>query len=143
MKLTILKPKVLAVLLTATLALAFAYSRSPLAKPMTVVSAAEHEDLDFDIVNRTGYDIKHVLIAPSRDDHWDINDDVLKGREFHDGTKLHITFSPHAHAAHWDIKVVYRIDGSSKEFTDLNLTKINKVTLWYDAKHDATRAEIQ
>jgi len=99
-------------------------------------------NLDFDLVNRTGYQIKAVLVSPSSQSEWSYDNDVIKGRRFNDGTKLHITFNHHAHAEHWDLKVVYD-DNSSKEWDHLNLDKISKVTLWYDHKTDKTRAEIE
>jgi hypothetical protein len=99
-------------------------------------------DLDFDLVNRTGYQIKAVLVSPSRQADWSYNNDVIKGRRFNDGTMLHITFNHHAHSEHWDLKVVYD-NNASKEWDDLNLDRIHKVTLWYDHRTDKTRAEIQ
>ena len=38
---------------------------------------------------------------------------------------LHIHFNHHAHAEHWDLKVVYD-DNSSKEWDHLNLDKITE-----------------
>ena len=119
-----------------------ASAAAPTAPAAPMMYGFQGSNLDFDLVNRTGYEIKHVLISPSRQAEWNANDDVLKGRRFEEGTKLHITFSHHAHAVHWDIKVVYD-DHTSKEFNDLNLDNITKVTLWYDHRTDKTRAEIQ
>ena len=101
----------------------------------------ENDALDFDLVNATGYEIKQVLISRSSQSEWNDDDDVLQGRAFPDGTVLHITFSPRTHAEHWDIRVTYSIDNTYKEFDNLNLTSISKVTLHWDGNH--TSADIE
>ena len=137
--------------LAATLLLSYPAGKAVAAAPKAPEGATmfgdpmfgyQGSDLDFDIVNRTGYQIKAVLVSPSRQADWSYNNDVIKGRRFNDGEKLHITFNHHAHAEHWDLKVVYD-NNSSKEWDDLNLDRIHKVTLWYDHRTDKTRAEIE
>jgi hypothetical protein len=116
------------------------------AKPVAATPAAgraEADNLDFDLMNKTGYALKKVLIAPSSAPDWDEDDDVLKGRKLGDGEVLHITFSPKARATKWDMKVVYAIDGSSHEWTGLKLDEINKITLFYNADKDETHAKIE
>jgi hypothetical protein len=113
------------------------------AMPAAGRAAAEAGDLDFDLLNKTGYSLKKVLIAPSAAPDWDEDDDVLKGRKLGDGEVLHITFSPKAKATKWDMKVVYSIDGSSHEWTELKLDEINKITLFYNADKDETHAKIE
>ena len=119
-----------------------AVAAAPKAPEGAMMFGYEGSDLDFDLVNRTGYQIKAVLVSPSRASQWSYDNDVIKGRRFNDGEKLHIHFNHHAHAEHWDLKVVYD-NNSSKEWDDLNLDRIHKVTLWYDHRTDKTRAEIE
>ena len=57
--------------------------------------------------------------------------------------RLHITFSPKVHHDHWDLKVVYKIDGSSHEWDGLNLSEIHKITLHYNADQNSTKADIE
>jgi len=101
--------------------------------------SADNDSLDFDLVNATGYDLKEILISPSSSTDW--NDDILNGATFGDGQKLHITFSPKAKAEHWDMRVTYVVDGTHKEFDNLNLTSISKITLHWDGNH--TSAEVE
>jgi hypothetical protein len=147
MKLTPTKPRALAVGLAALLFAALPASKTsaltaPIASP-TPMHAAQNDALDFDLVNKTGYKIKKVLISPSASSEWDDDDDVLAGRGFNNGDTLSISFSPKTHAQHWDMKVVYAIDGSSHEWDGLNLTGISKITLHYDAGANSTSADVE
>jgi hypothetical protein len=133
-----------ALLLVASLSPIKTSAATPHMKPAPApMVAAQNDALDFDIVNATGYEIKEVLIAPSASADWHDDDDVLQGRPFPDGSTLHISFSPKAAAEHWDIRVTYSIDNTYKEFDGLNLTKISKVTLHWDADAQKTRADIE
>ena len=122
---------------------------APANSPATSNSNAEktetssNPDLDFTLVNKTGYAIKGVSIGPSGDKDWTPEDEVLKGRTFGDGASLDIKFHPKATAAHWDIKVEWADGSPSVEWLNMNLTKIEKVTLKYDKETDKTTAEIE
>ena len=132
-----------ALLLVTTLSPIKTSAATPHIVKSAPMAAAQNEGLDFDIKNATGYEIKEVLISPSNGQDWHDEDDVLKGRPFPDGATLHISFSPRATAEHWDIRVTYSIDNTYKEFDNLNLTKISKVTLYWDADAGKTRADIE
>jgi len=106
-------------------------------------AAAQNDKLDFQLVNATGYDINQVLVGSSADAEWDPSDELLQGRTFGDGDALDITFSPKVHHDHWDLKVVYKIDGSSHEWDGLNLSEIHKITLHYNADQNSTKADIE
>ena len=105
-------------------------------------SAAEGE-LDFDLINKTGYIIKEVSISPAKAKSWHDEDELLHGREFGDGDDLKITFNPKAQAAHWDLQVVFAGDDDTEEFDDLKLTDISKVTLHYNKSTKETHADIE
>jgi len=113
------------------------------AAPVVMHLSADNDALDFDLVNNTGYDLKKVLINPTSTDGWDEDDDILKGTVLSNGDMVHITFPPKQAAEHWDMKVVYAIDGSSHEWLNLNLTKIAKITLHYNADTNTTKADIE
>jgi hypothetical protein len=119
-----------------------AVAAAPKAPAGAMMFGYQGSDLDFDLVNRTGYQIKAVLVSPSREADWSYNNDVIKGRRFDDNTKLHIHFNHHAQAHHWDLKVVYD-NNVSGEWDDLKLDDISKVTLWFDLKTNMSRAEIE
>ena len=100
-------------------------------------------DLDFTLVNKTGFGIKQVFISPTATKDWSDDDEILKGRSFGDGATMEIKFHPKATAENWDIKVEWADGSPSDEWDKLNLTKIDKVTLKYDKASDKTTAEIE
>ncbi len=108
-----------------------------------IVSAAQNPDLDFTIVNKTGYDIKALYIGASNTGDWTNDDEVLKGKPFKNGASLEIEFHPKATATKWDIMVAWADGSGNEEWTDLKLTQIEKVTLVYDKDDDKTSAIIE
>jgi len=132
-------------LAAAVLMLSYPTGKAVAAAPKAPAGAMfgyQGKNLDFELVNRTGYELKHVLVAPAGTPKWSWDDDVLHGRRFEDNTKLNITFPHYVRARHWDIRVYYDND-AYKDFLNLNLDDIHKVTLWYDHRADKTRAEIE
>src|SRR5580658_10343000 len=106
-----------ALLLVTSLSPLKTSAAAPHVKPAPApMAAAQNDKLDFTLVNQTGYAIKEVLVGASAESEWDPNDELLQGRTFGDGDSLDVTFSPKAHHDHWDLKVVYAIDGSSHEW---------------------------
>ena len=110
-----------------------------LALVLGLVAPAKAElNLDFKLVNKTGYDLKEVYISPTGEDEW--GDNVIK-ETMEDGATLELTFSPKASAAKWDIKCVYT-DGETAEWKGYKLTEINKITLfWNKDKGSTAKAE--
>ncbi len=104
---------------------------------------ASNSELDFTLVNKTGYDIKQVLVGPSATKEWADDMEILKGRPFKDGATMDVKFHPKATAENWDIKVEWADGSPSEEWLKLNLTKIEKVTLKYDKAADKTTAVIE
>ena len=104
---------------------------------------AQNPELDFTIVNKTGYDIKGLYIGASGTGDWTKEDEVLKGRSFTNGKALDIKFSPKAKAEKWDIMVKWADDSGTVEWLNLKLTEITKVTLVYDKEKDKTSAIIE
>jgi hypothetical protein len=106
-------------------------------------STASNADLDFTLVNKTGYAIKKVYIGPAANTDWAEDDEILKGRAFADGATMEVKFHPKATAANWDLRVEWADGSPADEWLKLNLTKIDKVTLHYDRASDKTTADIE
>lgn len=106
-------------------------------------STASNEELDFTLINKTGYAIKEVLVGPTSTKEWTPDMEILKGRTFGDGATMDIKFHPKTTASKWDIKVEWADGTGSEEWLDLDLTKIEKVTLKYDKATDKTTAVIE
>jgi hypothetical protein len=99
-----------------------------------VLPARAELDLDFTLVNKTGYDIKEIYVGPTSVDEW--GDNVLKA-VLKDGQALELKFSEKASAEKWDIKVVYT-DGETAWWKGYKLTDISKINLFWSADKKST-----
>ncbi len=104
---------------------------------------AQNAQLDFDLVNKTGYDIEGVYLAPSASTDW--GDDVLEGTVLKNNATLHLEFHPKATAKLWDLSVGW-VGYSTEEdvvWEKLDLTRIERLTLHYDPKTNKTWAKVE
>ena len=83
---------------------------------------------DFTLVNETGVEIDKVYIAPHDSDDWE--EDILGKDTLPNGQSVEIKFHRDETAAQWDLRIEDK-GGNSIEWENLNLLKINKVTLHY------------
>lgn len=97
------------------------------------VSSCLADDRDFIVVNATGYPIKFIGINPPGDEIWNENelDSVLP-----DGASFKVEFTGIERGCVWNIKVTWADDGTSAYFRDVNLCKLNKITLKYNRSND-------
>ena len=93
---------------------------------LLAVTAAMAGEQDFTVVNQTGVEIHKLFVAPHSSNEW--GEDILGKDTLPDGETLDITFSKHATAAHWDLRIEDS-EGHSIEWESLDLTTISKVTL--------------
>lgn len=100
-------------------------------------------NLDFTLINQTGYSIKEIYIAPSSQEEWEATDKVELPRSIKDEESVDITFSPKAEASKWDLKIVWVDGGDAVEWLGFNLTEISKITLLYNDQTEETTAEIE
>lgn len=91
---------------------------------------------DFQLVNRTGYQIDEVYVGPNSSDEW--GDDVLGKQVFEDGKLVNIRFNPKASVCSWDIQVVYN-DGDKSQFRNIDLCSVSKITLFWNRNSGTTR----
>src|ERR1700759_1831714 len=101
---------------------------------------AEELNLDFKLVNSTGYSIKEVYIAPTSTTDW--GDNILK-EHLKDGETLKVTFNPKATATKWDFRIVWADDGKAVFWSDYKLTDIETITLKYDEATGKTTAKTE
>lgn len=92
-------------------------------------------DQDFQIVNRTGYQIDEVYVGASTSRSW--GKDLMGRGSLEDGAKLNVSFPNRTTACSFDIKVVYN-DGDEAEWSQVNLCQVSKVNLYW--RNGATRA---
>jgi len=99
--------------------------------------------LDFELVNKTGYAIREIYIAPSSQAEWEPTDKNVLPRSLRDGESVDISFHPEASAAKWDLKIVWVDGGDAVEWLGFDLTEISKITLFYDEDTEKTTAETE
>ena len=96
-------------------------------------------DQDFDVVNKTGYPIKHLYVSEANNNSWD--EDVLGRDVLNDGESFELNFAKGEKTCNWDMKVVYD-DGEAAVWQALNLCKISKVTLRWNKNSGVTTAVV-
>lgn len=94
---------------------------------------------DFTLINRTGYEIREVYVGPTRSDSW--GRDVLGDGVLPANARREIRFSARTRDCMFDIKVVYSDDDSTAEWRNLDLCTISRISLYWDAKRQVSRAE--
>ncbi len=118
------------------------FSSVALAAGLLAFAPSAHAgDQDFTLVNRTGYQIDDLWVSPSRSDSWG-REIMGRGNVLSDGDTYDVSFSRHAQACHFDLKVQYN-DGDVATWRDLNLCEISKVSLYWDRKNNTTRARTE
>ncbi len=127
----------LAVILSV-LAICMAFTRVERSVEVIRVTGPDSR-LDFTLVNNTGYTLDRVHVAETGSKTWGSN--ILKG-DLEDGYQTKITFNSIATSDFWDLKVHYKgYDESSINspvWTNIDLTKYNKLTLHWDGAKGVT-----
>ncbi len=77
---------------------------------------------NFKLVNRTGKDIRHLYISPSRSNYWE--EDILGRSIFYRGRSATIVL-PSGKIRYWDIRA---------EFEDHNVTEWHKIDMFRASK---------
>jgi hypothetical protein len=101
-------------------------------------AGAQDAKQDFMLMNKTGYELKALYVSPSKSDDWE--DDVLGQDTLSDGQAVNVHFSPKTKTCKWDLKVTYSDDDSSAVWHDIDLCKVEKITIKYNRKSDQTSA---
>ena len=103
---------------------------------LAAVSGTAHaSNADFQLVNKTGYQIDSVYVSPASAGDW--GSDIMGKAAVPDGTTVDITFPHGGSACKFDIRVEYS-DGDKAEWTGVDLCQYQKISLFWDGK--TTRA---
>ena len=84
---------------------------------------------DFTLVNETGVTIDSLYISKVSSNHWE--EDVLGVDTLPDGEEVEISFDSEENACKWDIMIKDE-DGNEYFWRNINLCKIEKLTLHYE-----------
>lgn len=87
---------------------------------------------DFVLVNKTGYDIDEVYVAPANQKEW--GEDVMDKDTLDNGDKVNIEFSHKEKECLWDMKIIFS-DKEEAVWEDFDLCKVREITLRYEGKH--------
>lgn len=93
---------------------------------LTIGTLAWAGQQDFQLINRTGFDIYAVYVSPSGVDDW--REDVLGTEYLLNGGDITITFDGDETTRFWDISV-QDSDGESLEFYKIDLKQAYQVIL--------------
>lgn len=113
----------------------------PLPTPTSKVG--KYYNLDFTLVNKTGYDISEIYVSPTKMKDW--GEDIMGRDVLLNGESVDITFSTEETARKWDIYVTWVGYGEDEDvyWTGFDLSKISTITLFYDQKTGKTWAETE
>lgn len=113
--------------------------------PVTKVNNTSCEDynLDFLLVNKTGYDISEIYVSPTKIKDW--GEDIMGRDILASGESVEISFDTEETARKWDIYVTWVGYDSDEDvyWTGFDLSKISKITLFYNDKTGETWAETE
>ena len=111
-----------------------------LATAFAFPAAAQALNLDFELVNGTGWAIKEVYISPATVNDWQEN---VISKPMDNGDSYEITFHPDADVAKWDMRIVWVDEGEDVVWQALDLSKISKLTLRYNPETNETSADAE
>ena len=106
----------------------------------TSSAASDSSAQDFTLVNQTGVEIDKVYISPHDKDDWE--EDILGKDTLPAGQSVDIKFHRDETAAEWDLRIEDK-GGNAIEWENLNLLKIAKLTLHYDATTKKATADME
>jgi len=104
-------------------------------------SAQKTVNLDFTLINKTGYTIEHIYVAPSSQRNW--GDNIMTGDVLRNGESGEISFDSQETAKLWDLYVTWLGYDSDEDryWIGFNLSEIEEITLYYNAETGKTWAK--
>ena len=97
---------------------------------------AQEAKQNFVLVNRTGYELSHVYVSPSKSDDW--GDDIMGQDTVSDGATVRVRFERGTRTCHWDLKVTYSDDDSSAYWRSIDLCTVERITIRYNRSSDTS-----
>lgn len=109
------------------------------AKPM------QNAELDFELVNNTGYLLSGLYLSPTGTEEW--GDNILE-EDLDSGDSVNLSFHPEAEAVKWDLRADWAMEDEedSQEYVywmGLSLDEITKLTLNYNKTTGKTSAKAE
>lgn len=100
-------------------------------------------NLDFTLINNTGYDISDVYVSPTNEKEW--GEDIMGKDILAHGDAVDISFDGDETVKKWDMYVTWVGYESDEDvyWLGFDLSKISEISLYYDHKTGKTWAEIK
>ena len=108
--------------------------------PLLVATSAHADNLDFTLVNKTGYVINEVYVSSVSTKDWE--EDVMGRDILERNDSVHIQFEKGSKGCYWDMLVIYD-DGEEVICDNLNLCTTSRVLLKYNRKTGETWADLE
>jgi hypothetical protein len=110
---------------------------------MTVSPSFAADLRNVTVVNGTGYGIKFLGFNNPGDNDWSENE-LPSNSVFPDGNSVYVKFNTEDKGCKWNFKIEWSDPGyPGVIWHDVDLCKINKLTLKYDRGTDKTSAEVE
>jgi len=127
-------------LFTMIFSTAFVLKDSPTPQKECITVNVNGINLDFTLVNRTGYTISSIYVAPTTQREWGEN---IMGKDLlNDDEQVDISFDGNETVKKWDIYVTW--DGYESDedvfWIGFDLSKISEIELFYEASTGKTWA---
>ena len=105
----------------------------------------QNAELDFELVNNTGYRLSGLYLSPSAADEWGPN---ILNEELDTDSSVQIQFAPDVEAVKWDLRADWAMEDeeATQEYVywnGLSLDQITTLTLSYDASSGKTSARAE
>ena len=108
---------------------------------LTTSSTFAADQRDVTVVNGTGYGIKFLGFNNPGDDDWSDNE---LGGNLADGGSIYVKFNTADKGCKWNFKIEWADPGyPGVVWQNVDLCKIDKLTLKYDRNTDKTTAEVE
>ena len=119
---------------------AFVLKDSPTPQKECITVNVNGINLDFTLVNRTGYTISSIYVAPTTQREWGEN--IMGKHLLNDDEQVDISFDGNETVKKWDIYVTW--DGYESDedvfWIGFDLSKISEIELFYEASTGKTWA---
>ena len=119
---------------------AFVAKDSPAPQNECITLNVDGQNLDFKLINRTGYTISSIYVAPTTQREW--GEDIMGKDLLNDDEEVEITFDGSEKVKKWDIYVTWDGYDSDEDvyWIGFDLSKISEIELFYDSSTNKTWA---
>lgn len=119
---------------------AFVTKNSPTPQSECITLNVNGRNLDFTLINRTGYTISNIYVAPTTQREW--GEDIMGKDLLNDDEEVEIIFDADENVKKWDMYVTWDGYDSDEDvfWIGFDLSEISEIELFYEASTGKTWA---